>query len=96
MTDGRAGFFTLEEVRSSGGIVLTDEDQRPTAGRRPDDWSDLTSMRSVEAYDDRALNALRDGDLARAGEVQGRGHDPDVHRDLPLLAGREGWSGPPE
>ena len=64
MTAGRAGFFTLDEVRSSGGIVLTDEDQRPTAGRRPDDWSDLTSMRSVEAYDDRALNALRQGDLA--------------------------------
>lgn len=62
MTDGCAGFFTEEEIEHSGGIVLTAEDQKPTPGRRPADWSELVPMQR-ESYNEQQLDALRAGDL---------------------------------
>jgi 3-hydroxymyristoyl/3-hydroxydecanoyl-(acyl carrier protein) dehydratase len=62
MTGGCAGFFTPEEVVNSGGIILTDEERAPQPGTRPDDWSDPVPM-APEAYDERAVAALRSGDL---------------------------------
>jgi 3-hydroxymyristoyl/3-hydroxydecanoyl-(acyl carrier protein) dehydratase len=63
MTNGCAGFFTQEEVDHSGGIILTDEDRRPRPGKKPVDWTDPVPL-APGAYDDRALSALRAGDLA--------------------------------
>ncbi|MGA9177599.1 MAG: beta-ketoacyl synthase N-terminal-like domain-containing protein [Desulfobacterales bacterium] len=64
MTDGCAGFFTEEEVRNSGGIILTEEDTQRLPGRKPSDWKNLVPPKT-ESYDDTALKFLRQGDLAR-------------------------------
>jgi PfaB family protein len=64
MTDGCAGFFTEEEVANSGGIILTDEDLLPVAGKKPTAWQSPVPM-VKEQYDDRAVQALRTGDLGR-------------------------------
>jgi 3-hydroxymyristoyl/3-hydroxydecanoyl-(acyl carrier protein) dehydratase len=64
MTDGCAGFFTEEEVRNSGGIILTEEDTQRLPARKPSDWKDLLPLKT-ESYDDAALESLRQGDLAR-------------------------------
>ncbi|MGD8241301.1 MAG: beta-ketoacyl synthase N-terminal-like domain-containing protein [Desulfobacterales bacterium] len=61
MRDGCAGFFTAEEVRQSGGILLKAEETRPLKGECPHDWRPLVPMRK-EAYDDAAIDALRRGD----------------------------------
>src|SRR5207245_2493190 len=63
MRDGCAGFFMPQEIADSRGIVLTDEETRSAAGRRPDDWRDFVAM-SVESYNDVQIGALRTGDLA--------------------------------
>ena len=63
MRDGCAGFFTEEEVKNSGGIILTEEERRPVAGNRPADWRPLVPM-ARESYSDGQVNALRRGDLA--------------------------------
>ncbi|MBW2620053.1 MAG: type I polyketide synthase, partial [Deltaproteobacteria bacterium] len=63
MHNGCAGFFTHEEVRNSGGIILTEEDTCPRAGKKPSDWKDLVPV-YTESYTDDALEALRRGDLA--------------------------------
>jgi 3-hydroxymyristoyl/3-hydroxydecanoyl-(acyl carrier protein) dehydratase len=63
MTDGCAGFFTPDEVARSGGIIPTDQDLRPAAGRTPADWKTPVGM-DLETYADRAVEALRAGDLA--------------------------------
>jgi PfaB family protein len=69
MSNGCAGFFTEEEIRNSGGIVLDDEDARPLKGKRPDDWVDLVPI-SPESYDEDAVGALRSGNLANCfGEL---------------------------
>jgi 3-hydroxymyristoyl/3-hydroxydecanoyl-(acyl carrier protein) dehydratase/malonyl CoA-acyl carrier protein transacylase len=62
MRNGCAGFFTTEEVRRSGGILLTEEDRRPQPGVAPDDWQPLVPL-AAAAYDDDALEALRRGAL---------------------------------
>ena len=62
MTDGCAGFFTEEEVQTSGGIILTPEDTRRLPGQKPSDWKDLAPLKP-ESYDDAALESLRQGDL---------------------------------
>ncbi len=64
MTDGCAGFFTKEEVRTSGGIILTAEDTQNLPGQKPLDWKDLVPFKK-ESYDDAAVESLRQGDLAR-------------------------------
>ena len=63
MHNGCAGFFTHEEVRNSGGIILTEEDTCPCAGKKPWDWKALVPV-TTESYTDDALEALRGGDLA--------------------------------
>ena len=62
MSDGCAGFFTEEEVKNSGGIILKDEDTRPLKGKRASGWKELVAV-SVEKYDDKAVSALRAGNL---------------------------------
>ena len=62
MSDGCAGFFTEEEIKNSGGIILKDEDTRPLKGKRTFGWKELVAV-SVEKYDDKAVSALRDGNL---------------------------------
>ena len=64
MTDGCAGFFTKEEVRTSGGIILTAEDTQRLPGQKPSDWKDLVPLKT-ESYDDTALESLRQGNLAQ-------------------------------
>jgi PfaB family protein len=64
MTNGCAGFFTEEEVKNSGGIILSEEDLQSVAGKIPDEGSQLVPMQA-ESYDDMALEALREGNLAR-------------------------------
>ena len=61
MRDGCAGFFTPEEVKNSGGIILTSEDRQIRPGKK--DFSDLLPM-SVESYNDEAIEALRRGNAA--------------------------------
>ncbi len=63
MTNGCAGFFTPEEVKNSGGIILTPAETRKQPGKLPSDWRPLAPM-AVESYDDDQLEALRRGDLA--------------------------------
>jgi PfaB family protein len=63
MTDGCAGFFTEEEVKNSGGIILTEEDIRPVPGKKPSAWKELVPL-SQESYDDTSVQALREGNLS--------------------------------
>ncbi len=64
MTDGCAGFFTVEEVKNSGGIILTDDETQSQQGKKIFDRKDLPPV-SVENYNDDALEALRYGDLSK-------------------------------
>ncbi len=63
MTDGCAGFFTEEEVKNSGGIILTGGDNSPVAGKKPSDWKPLVTL-NRESYDDSAVETLRSGNAA--------------------------------
>ena len=63
MTDGCAGFFTEEEVKNSGGIILTGDDNGQVAGKKPSDWKPLVTL-NRESYDDSAIEALRTGNAA--------------------------------
>jgi len=64
MFNGCAGFFTEEEVRSSGGILLTEEDTQSLVGKKPLDWKNLVPL-NTESYDDAAVEALRHGELSK-------------------------------
>jgi PfaB family protein len=63
MTNGCAGFFTEEEVKNSGGIILTDEETRSVRGKRNLDLKDLAPV-SMENYNDAEIESLRCGDLS--------------------------------
>lgn len=63
MRDGCAGFFTEEEVRRSGGIILKKEDLIKTAPAAS--LPDLVPV-SRTRLDEARVRALRDGDLGRA------------------------------
>jgi PfaB family protein len=63
MRDGCAGFFTAEEVRQSGGILLTADETRAAAGKKPENWRRPVEMQKA-SYDDAAVEALRRGDAA--------------------------------
>ncbi|MGD8837854.1 MAG: hypothetical protein PVJ19_23145, partial [Desulfobacteraceae bacterium] len=63
MTDGCAGFFTEEEVRNSGGIILTQSDQTDHASIGGTPYSPLVDL-GVESYDEAQVDALRKGDAA--------------------------------
>jgi 3-hydroxymyristoyl/3-hydroxydecanoyl-(acyl carrier protein) dehydratase len=63
MTDGCAGFFTEQEVRNSGGIILSEEDRAP--GTRVDGDTFYPILPTEKArYDDAQVEALRTGDAA--------------------------------
>ncbi|MBW2193368.1 MAG: type I polyketide synthase, partial [Deltaproteobacteria bacterium] len=64
MYNGCAGFFTEEEVQSSGGILLTEEDTQSLVGKKPLDWNSLVPL-YTESYDDAAVEALRHGELSK-------------------------------
>ena len=85
MTNGCAGFFTEQEVKKSGGIILSEEDQQPMAGKKAADWMDLVPMQT-ESYDDQALQALREGNLAACFGRQFSGIT--LAKSLRLPAGR--------
>ncbi len=63
MKDGCAGFFTKEEVQNSGGVILKAEEKCFEKGRL--DYSELVPL-SAQAFDERALDALRQGDMEGA------------------------------
>jgi len=63
MRDGCAGFFTEAEVHNSGGIILTESEREPVAGKHPADWRPPVPM-ARESYSDDQVDALRRGDLA--------------------------------
>nr|MBL0713223.1 hypothetical protein [Desulfobacterales bacterium] len=63
MRDGCAGFFTAEEVRQSGGILLTEKETSAVVVRRPANWTPPVTM-PKEHYDDAAIEALRRGNAA--------------------------------
>jgi 3-hydroxymyristoyl/3-hydroxydecanoyl-(acyl carrier protein) dehydratase/malonyl CoA-acyl carrier protein transacylase len=61
MTQGCAGFFTEEEVRNSGGILLTDEDKKTDATVGGTPYDPLLPL-ADGSYDDDCVEALRRGD----------------------------------
>ncbi|WP_155308821.1 beta-ketoacyl synthase N-terminal-like domain-containing protein [Desulfosarcina ovata] len=63
MRDGCAGFFTEAEVENSGGIILTERERQPTAGKCPPGWQSPVPMER-ESFTDAQVEALRRGDLA--------------------------------
>ena len=63
MTNGCAGFFTEDEVKNSGGIILTNEDPESATGQaklKPQLW-EILAPAATEAYDDAAVEELRQG-----------------------------------
>ncbi len=62
MRDGCAGFFTEEEVKNSGGIILTEKDTAAASGKKPVDWKELVPFHA-ESFDEKALESLRNGNL---------------------------------
>lgn len=65
MRGGCAGFFTAEESRNSGGIVLSPEETAPCPGVAPEGFSWPVPAEPA-AFDDAALEALREGDAGGA------------------------------
>ena len=66
MSDGCAGFFTEEETKNSGGIILTEEDTESLYDKNipKNPWRKDIIPVCAESYDDEAIEALRKGDLA--------------------------------
>jgi PfaB family protein len=63
MTEGCAGFFTEQEVRNSGGIILGDEDRAPGTRVDGSPFRPILPLAKA-AYDDAQVEALRAGDAA--------------------------------
>ena len=85
MTNGCAGFFTEQEVKNSGGIILNETDRRPVAGKIPSYWRELVPLRQ-ESYDDASVQALRAGNLSECFGDAFKG--VALPRDLRLPDGR--------
>ena len=67
MRGGRAGFFTAEESLHSGGVVLTAAETQPAPAILPEGFSwPVPVPGGEEAWDDAAIDALREGDARRA------------------------------
>lgn len=64
MSGGCAGFFTEDEIRGSGGIIETAEELANEPGTPLDGLEQLTPCGAVESYDEKQVDALREGDLA--------------------------------
>ncbi len=65
MRNGCAGFFTPREVRDSGGIVLTEAERKPEAGRLPEGFTPPVAVEAC-TLDETQVEALRQGDLGAA------------------------------
>ncbi len=63
MRNGCAGFFTDEEIRNSGGLILTPEEKAPAQGRRDPGFHEFVPIEGVESYSKEQVTALRNGDL---------------------------------
>ncbi|MBU4129720.1 MAG: hypothetical protein KKF12_02750 [Proteobacteria bacterium] len=63
MEDGCAGFFTEQEVKNSGGIILKKEERLPKATTPP--FASLVPVKK-EAFSAEKIHALRKGDLETA------------------------------
>ncbi|MEE8541753.1 MAG: hypothetical protein V3S66_08830, partial [Desulfobacterales bacterium] len=67
MKNGCAGFFTAEEVRHSGGILSSEEEDRPKAGTTDPIREDIIPFYQnpqPESYSEERLTALRKGNPA--------------------------------
>jgi 3-hydroxymyristoyl/3-hydroxydecanoyl-(acyl carrier protein) dehydratase len=65
MKKGCAGFFTQEELAKGKGVVLTDEELAPAAGKAPAGWAPPAPFeKEKESYSDAQLEALRAGRYA--------------------------------
>ncbi|MBQ7503322.1 hypothetical protein IJT93_11570 [bacterium] len=62
MRDGCAGFFTQEEIRNNGGLVMTEASLRPQKGKKGPEVQELTPL-SASSYTLEQVEALRRGDL---------------------------------
>lgn len=62
MRSGCAGFFTPEEIRNNGGLVMTEASLRPQKGKKGAEVKELTPL-SASAYTLEQVEALRRGDL---------------------------------
>ncbi len=85
MRNGCAGFFTEEEVKNSGGIVLTEKERQKIPGKKPSDWKDLVPM-EIESYDAEGIDALRTGDVEKCFGPLFR--DITLARSISLPSGR--------
>ena len=67
MRNGCAGFFTKEEVKNSGGIILTKEDTQKSNNTKNSDfnYSDFCTF-TAGKYNEKSVNALRSGNLEKA------------------------------
>ena len=63
MTNGCAGFFTDEEVRNSGGIILSEEEKKPLPVNSSKRFDSPVRFPTKSLSDDQ-LAALRNGDMA--------------------------------
>ncbi|MEA3231803.1 MAG: type I polyketide synthase, partial [Thermodesulfobacteriota bacterium] len=82
MTDGCAGFFTLEEVEDSGGIIQTSDAAPPVSDQDRGQWETLVPA-GVETYSDQNLESLRQGNPAACFGESFRGVDIPDHLTLP-------------
>ena len=64
MSEGCAGFFTVDALEAGQGIVRTKIDLQPRPGTLPERWTGLAPMHAGDSYDDGQIAALRRGDLA--------------------------------
>ena len=85
MREGCAGFFTPTELEAGKGLVHTELDRKARPGVWPENWTPPVPM-AVESYDQRHLDALRDGDLPACFGPAFEGLD--LHRPLTLPGGR--------
>ncbi len=62
MRNGCAGFFTDAQLRDGKGVILSEQERRTSKGKRPGNWREFVPV-APASYDEKALNALREGDL---------------------------------
>jgi PfaB family protein len=87
MRNGCAGFFTEEEVRNSGGLILTADELQPEDGRREAGWCELAPIDQVEAYSEQSLDDLRRGRLEKCFGIPFTGVALAPNLRLPGLPG---------
>ncbi len=84
MRDGCAGFFTDEEIKNSGGIILKDEETSSICGKKSETHIPIVFFPSgSETYDEEKIEALRNGDLESCFGAQFRNIKPAESLWLP-------------